>query len=293
MPETFTPDPEKLAALAEAIGCADDIIRLLVIDELTAVKLPEFQEKEAFAARQLQEAYSALQGPEMALADLEKDIARTEGETRSWDAQAHSDDISKRVAAKAWFAEWNAELDTLNAKREQMEQDLAPLRTARDEAKNRLYWAQRDVANIELNTSDIAFAFMGYGPGTDAFQYWYLFGFFVMPLVTGHPVLHAEAMENLSFLCRRTGFRTDELSAEDSRKAKAYWDNVYEKANQAGPAPSGAEVVSGFHQQQFANWKATAEQSRLDHDVVEDHRIPKPPRLEFDYQRLSSVRNST
>ena len=287
---TFEPDPEKLAALAGAISIADDAIRMMVIDELTAVRLPEFQEREAFAAGQLQEAYTALQGPEKALADLEKDIARTEGETRSWDAQAHSDDISKRVAAKAWFAEWNAELDTLNAKREQMERDITPLRTARDEAKNRLYWARRDVADIEFNTSDTAYAFIGYGPKTEAFQFWYLFGFFVMPLITGHPFLHAEAMENLEFLCRRTGYRTDELSKEDSRKAKAYWDALYEEANQDGPAPSGAEVVSGFHQQQFANWKATAEQSRLDHDVVEDHRQPVPPRLEFDYQRLSSVR---
>ena len=287
---TFTADPEKLKALAEAIDVADDIIRLMVIDELRATKLPELEEAEQRAAGDLREAAEALQLPEKALADLEKDITRTEGETRSWDAQAHSDDISARVAARAWFTEWSAELDTLTAKREQMERDLAPLRTARDEAKDRLYWASKDRVNADMNVSDKLFAYLGYGPETDAFQYWYFLGFFVIPLITGDDILYDRAYEYLEWLCVRTGYRTDKLSKADAEKAKRYWDALYDKANQDGPAPSGAEVVSGFHQQQFANWKATAEQSRLDHDVVEDHRIPKPPRVQLDYQRLSSVR---
>lgn len=290
MPETFQPDPQKLAAMLEAIAVADDCIRLMVIDELTATKLPELQEKTALIAKDLQDAYAALQGPEQALAELEKDIARTEGETRSWDAQAHSDDISARVAAKAWFSEWSAELDALNAKREQMEKDLAPLRTARGEARDRLFWAQRDVANIELNTCDKAYAFMGFGPDTDAFQYYYLFGAWTLPLITGHPFLHAEAMENLEWLCKRTGYRTDELSKQDSERAKKYWDSVYEKANQPGPVPSGAEVVSGFHQQMQANMKVSQEQGHLDRTRVEDHRKPAAPRPELDYQRLANIK---
>lgn len=291
---TFNPDPVKLSAMFDALSLADECIRIMVLDELRATRLPELIAAEETAAADLQEAVAALQKPEAALSELEREIARAEGETREWESQAHSDDISARVAAKAWFAEWNAELITLTGKQDQAERDLAPLRQARDQAKNRLYWAGRERENIELNVSDPKFAYIGHGPDTDCFRWWLTF-FSGRTLQFGQRDepgiesgrLHEKALEYLEFLCARTGYRTDQLSQRDAESIRKYWDDLYSSANQPGPVPSGGDVIAAIHAEGMNSAQVRREQGAMDRTITEDHRKPDPVKQ---VQRLREVR---
>lgn len=305
---TYQPDLEKLSAFFARLSEADTLIRLMVQDELKATKLPELVSAEENAARDLQEAVAALEKPESALAELEAELSKAASETRSWQAQAQSDDISARVTAKSWFAEWTAELDTLTAKREAMERDILPLRQARDEAQQRLFWASRDRADIELNVSDPALAYIGWGPSTDAFTWW-------LPYFAGRTLhfgqrdemgiesgrLREKALDYLSWLCERTGFRTDKLSQRDALNISREWDEIYRNANQ--PEPAGHDVrqlAQGGLLNELAQEKAHELSARLDEAAAADWRgdsravlenaVRVTPAPEKDYQRLSSIR---
>jgi hypothetical protein len=128
--DTYCPDPAKVQALYQSLAIAEDCVRFMVIDELTAQVLPELEEAEAVAAGELREAVAALQKPEEALSELERDIATAEGECLQFSSQLHSESISSRIAARAAYSEWSAELDTLTGKRNDMERDIMPLREA-------------------------------------------------------------------------------------------------------------------------------------------------------------------
>ncbi len=82
----YAPDPVKLAAFAEAFSIAEDCVRALVLDELKATILPEFEAQEAAAAEKLREAAAALEGPGEALADVDEEITRVRRPRgrRSW-----------------------------------------------------------------------------------------------------------------------------------------------------------------------------------------------------------------
>lgn len=278
------------AALSEA----DSLIRAMVLDELRATKLPELIAAEESAAQELQDAVAALESPETVLAELEAELARAEEETRSWQSQAVSDDISKRVAAKTWFAEWSAELDTLTAKREAMERDIFPLRQTRDEAKTRLFWASRDKVDLELNISDPRLAYIGWGPDTDSFKWWETY-FAARTLQFGRRDdegiesgrLYQKALAALQFWCLRTGYRTTELSEKDALNISRYWDDLYSRANDPGPVPSGADIIAATHAEGIGSARLAAEQGHLDRNVTEDNRKPDPAK---EVQRLSSVR---
>jgi hypothetical protein len=291
---TYQPDPEKLGAMFDALSLADECVRHMVLDELRATKLPELIAAEERAAADFRDALGELEQPAAALAALEGDIAKAETECQQLSSQLASESISARIAARAAYQEWDAELTALTGKREAMERDIMPLRQARDEAQNHLYWASRDREGIEFNISDPRYAYVGHGPETDAFKWWLTY-FAARTLQFGQRDdpgiesgrLHERAIDFLEFLCVRTGYRTDKLSQRDADNMRRYWDEIYNRAQDPGPVPSGADIVAQTFFEGAGSAAVAREQARLEHTVTEDHRKPDPVKQ---VQRLHEVR---
>jgi hypothetical protein len=241
--------------------------------------------------------------PQKELAELEKDISRAEGECFQFSAQLSADDIGARIAARAAYNEWSAELDVLNSRRAQAEKDITPLLKARDEARDRLWWAAKDRRQLELNFSDPAYAYIGHGLKTSAFFQWGYFGFFVRVLLAGEQgFIWDEAISFMDYLCERSGYRTEGRNlpseAENYRK---HWQEIFDRANPPEPVSHDIrEITQGEIRSGLTREMVRAESARQDAAAAADwrkdwetellHRAQVPVDPAMAYQHLRDIR---
>ncbi len=242
MPDITSEQKEHLEAMLAAIAEVAKHRDWLIADELRG-RLPEFEEAEAKAAARVRELWEALKEPEAELARLNEDIAQAEGEAGEYHKRLDAaDKISERVAARAWWLEWSAQLDSLNEKKAILERELEPVREAYEKAKTDADDARVKREAFELN---VAIPLFGLGQGTNAFRAWHLeMGAFIPVLLSmdrGHFLWDA-GYKFLDVVCLRSGYRTDHLPT-DAENIKRSIENYAASKQKADVAPSGQEVM--------------------------------------------------
>ena len=80
------------------------------------------------------EAMSALDKPQQELSELLREIERTEGKCLEWQAKTTDTVTELRVEAHGRFRDWCNELERLQGKRDQLEQEIEPLQQTANEA---------------------------------------------------------------------------------------------------------------------------------------------------------------
>ena len=227
-----------ISALNAALAEVDKITRQMIADELRE-KLPGYESREEKAAARLRDALEALQKPQEAISELSREIAKAEGESGTWRSQLDSGDISARVAARAWFREWDEELSKLHAKRDAMERDLAPLISERDTAKRDLENATTERLSIEVCTAT-GNEYFAAGKTTLAYKSYRFSGPLALILAGDkRQPEFGDALEFLEKLCLWSGYRTDHLRGrpDDWRK---FWDGVAIAGN---PVPTAQDII--------------------------------------------------
>ena len=213
------------------------MIRCMICDELVS-RLPDLGEKESYAAEDLRDALDALQPSQEAISALEGEIALAEKEAAGYRVQADTGTIGGRAAARFSLAAVEDEITRLNEKRTQLVTEQAPLRSARDLYRARLREVQDTIRLTKLNASNPKLAYMGYGPTTDSFTNWWLWGLFVPVLLAGDNThnLWGEAFAAMDFVCERSGYRTEGRDLpKDADRYRRLWDDFYHDANPPEP----------------------------------------------------------
>ena len=168
-----------------------------------------------------------------------------------------------------------------------------PLRDTRDKCRASLREIQDEIRLTKLNASSPKLAYAGFGPSTDSFTNWWMWGLFVPVLLAGDKShnLWNEAIAAMDFVAERSGYRTEGRDLpKDADRYRALWDSFYADANSAERAPTGKEVVESDKAFVEAGISARLQQAALDRNVTEDHRRPKPAREYMDVQRLRNVK---
>ena len=276
-------DPVKLGRLASALTSVNQQIRAMIRDELKEM-ITEAEDTEAKAAQRLRDASGALKGPQDAIRDIEGEIARANAELSQWRGKLDSEDIGERVAARNWIGEWEAEVASLAQKKTRLDNDMMPLVNEHAEAKKELGQA---TAELSLLRTNIAEPYYYRGQEAKAYLFRIRYGLADI-LMTGnraHPEW-GKAIEQLEFLCIRTGYRTDKLPKE-SEAIKKYWDHVFAEGN-----PKPETTVSNVNETSQAEGTVMVQRSGA--GTVTDHRTRSPGQIprtvterpELDYQRV-------
>jgi hypothetical protein len=98
-----------------------------------------------------------------------------------------------------------------------------------------------------------------------------------------------EAVKQWLELAKISGLRTEDYEDDlpsDGEHFRKFWSEY-----EADPenAPSGQEIIAGIHAGGISGWLNSLNKKSTG-GKIEDHRIPAPPRLEFDYQPLRNIR---
>jgi hypothetical protein len=280
-----------LAEWLTASAAADKWLRHAIADEL-AEQIPELEHAQAAAAARLEQAYGALQAPQAALAGLDAEKTRIEGECLAWQAKLSPDAKTEdRVEARVRFAAWNEELDQITRKRDFAESELLPFADAHVKARAALDQATAALEGWKLNAHP-DFALFGAGQKTAA----YVGLRFGMSLTAAlrdreHPE-HGPAVQHWLHLCRISGLRTEDFATElptNAEQAKRFWDSVFENASPAEAPSSGSQVIEAYHAEmtvRAANAALEASPAQADHRDIPAGAREVPARPSMNVPRL-------
>jgi hypothetical protein len=183
-----------------------------------------------------------------------------------------------------------------------MEQDIIPLRQARDEAKGRLRDIQDEIRLIEFNASNPDYALMGFGPQTQAAFEFFFFGRFIPYLLGGSDFLREESFAFLDFICERSGYRTDKRDLpSDAEHYRKHWQEIYDRANPPAPVSRDVRDITQSEilgeltrvrvREEYARQDAAAAADwRGDRETEIRRRVQVTPDPAKDYQPLRNIR---
>jgi hypothetical protein len=128
---------ELLQRLADAQQEQESVTAALIWLELDELR-SSLGGSEARAAERLRAAHDALEAPLGAIAAIDRDIAQAEGRCVEWQAKLEGAGPDQRAQARIHFQEWDAEVTSLRAKRDQAEAMAQPVSAEHDQARKAL-----------------------------------------------------------------------------------------------------------------------------------------------------------
>ena len=249
---------ELLKRLAEAQAEQESVTSALIWLELDGIRAG-LDGTEAGAAARLRDAHEAMAAPLAQLAVIDEEIAAAGGKRAGWQVKTSVTDPDKRAVARIHFAEWDAEVTALRARRDQADAMMQPFRAEHDRCRKALEVTQ--AAKTRLLAAML-------NPFGD-------------PLAQATEAYVGLRQPHLNYVLLR-GDRGDpewEMAAVEHAELGRIIENpryvpevMARTPAAADPVPSGAEVMA-MDKAAFENVALQQQPSRID-----DYRKPGPPR---------------